>query len=748
MYKEYEKPVVSNFYSYENDVVNNRVICSSLGQIKVLNCEPKILEEVLSYTDGLNTFLDIEKFFLDRYSKKEVSDFLNEILKEGLINKSIDTNLTEELAKIIVIGEGSASLAFKEIKKDIIIISTDKFLSTKNNIDFDIAIWVPEHSTYEKMFKINELLCNANKIFIPLIFNDLNINVGPLVIPSKSACLKCDATYQLKRLNNKFATELKLSLEIIKKIKYSCSYKIDTSKLNYIANFILRDIYGFLNNKPSCFLDFQYSFEFNNFLYSKKEMLPTTECDFCNGSAVKYFESLNKIDLFKFLDENDFNVDANLVDRDIKYTVGGIRSKSEEETRKIVDNDLKKLGVSVRIEEALGNPFSDNDVVNCYNSFIEQNNYTEAPYIFRKNEGCGKGLTKTQAYFSAAFELIEHVGLQYTGDIPVLSAKYKDVKEYAIDMKLIAKTIKNTNTSFDKFDENIEIDWVVSKSVDGKNKLIPAFLVFMFDINFKGNLIPSTSNGAASGLTLEDAILHGLFEIIERDAWLIGQSNPYVLPIVDYNSISNPKIKSVINSIEKMGYTILTRDYTNDLGIPTFRTWIVNKKDYSRYAYMGFGCHVYPELALERSITEAVQVEDNEEFGGNFDSDMINLQVLNSSLVNLYNQHFLVNKDILGKTDKITKIVEFNKKFNSSYEIIKYVSKIINEKIGGSIYFVDLSKPYMKTKVVRTVVTGDIQRMNIPLIAVSDRMFEFGKLCGYSDKRTTYEELFMGKYQH
>lgn len=38
--------------------------------------------------------------------------------------------------------------------------------------------------------------------------------------------------------------------------------------------------------------------------------------------------------------------------------------------------------------------------------------------------------------------------------------------------------------------------------------------------------------------------------------------------------------------------------------------------------------------------------------------------------------------------------------------------------------------------------------MNTPLISVSPRLFEFGKKFGYADKLTTYEELFMGEYQH
>lgn len=337
--------------------------------------------------------------------------------------------------------------------------------------------------------------------------------------------------------------------------------------------------------------------------------------------------------------------------------------------------------------------------------------------------------------------------MQYTGHIPIICAKYTDVKDYAIDMPYLANMTMNKNTAYDKFDDNTEIDWVVATSVsDGMKKLVPAFMVFMYDVDLKGTLFGPTSNGAAAGLTVEDAILHGLLEVVERDALLIGQCNSYVLPIVDHESINNPKLKETISKIESLGYDVITRDYTNNLGIPIFRTWLVNKNNYSQYAYYGLGCHISPELALERSITEAVQTNDRTDYGGDIGSDSLTQAILKESLVNLYNQHHLVNKDILGRTDKSTTIGKPIFDMDSSGGIIKKLSEHIKKKINGDVYYVDLTKPGMNIKVVRTIITGEIQHMNEPLILVSNRMFEFGIRCGYSTTESSYEELFVGDY--
>ena len=94
-YKLNDIPYISDLYGYQNDVKNNRVICSAAGQIKVLNCIPEILQEVLSYVNGINTFFEIEKKLEKKYSLDEVKDFLDELLKERIIEKRVNKNNKE-----------------------------------------------------------------------------------------------------------------------------------------------------------------------------------------------------------------------------------------------------------------------------------------------------------------------------------------------------------------------------------------------------------------------------------------------------------------------------------------------------------------------------------------------------------------------------------------------------------------------------------------------------------------------------
>lgn len=168
--------------------------------------------------------------------------------------------------------------------------------------------------------------------------------------------------------------------------------------------------------------------------------------------------------------------------------------------------------------------------------------------------------------------------------------------------------IKNKNTDFDVFSEDMDVDWVIATSLSEETPiLIPASMTFLTSTYFKGNFMPASSTGLAAGGTLKDAILQGIYEILEHDAWMIGQANTIKLPLVDIATSKNEDLKRKIDKIEQLGYKVVVRDYTNDIGIPVFRAWIVSLDDYTAYAFNGFGASYDPEIALERAITEAVQ---------------------------------------------------------------------------------------------------------------------------------------------
>jgi hypothetical protein len=146
-----EVPLISDAYSHKNDKANNRVICSSSGEIKILNCDPDVLNEVLQNTNGKLTFGEIEDVFAKRFSIHEVRNFLNVLLEEGVIEKSATTHKVKKRPLILIIGEGIISDAFENCER----ITCVDFLKDDFNHDFDVAIFAPSVCTYSNMIKLN-----------------------------------------------------------------------------------------------------------------------------------------------------------------------------------------------------------------------------------------------------------------------------------------------------------------------------------------------------------------------------------------------------------------------------------------------------------------------------------------------------------------------------------------------------------------------------------------------------------------
>lgn len=123
----------------------------------------------------------------------------------------------------------------------------------------------------------------------------------------------------------------------------------------------------------------------------------------------------------------------------------------------------------------------------------------------------------------------------------------------------------------------------------------------------------STNSGTASGANLYDAILHGLLELIERDA--IGlefvrsilRPNPRSVSVVNIESVPNHIIKLIRDAeIETKGIVKIF-DVTSDLKIPSYMTSITIG-DPIKNRHFGSGCSLFSAYAIERSILEAVQV--------------------------------------------------------------------------------------------------------------------------------------------
>lgn len=120
------------------------------------------------------------------------------------------------------------------------------------------------------------------------------------------------------------------------------------------------------------------------------------------------------------------------------------------------------------------------------------------------------------------------------------------------------------------------------------------------------------SNGLSSGNGVIESALHGLCELIERDAmvlWFMDKSKKRTKATqIDPTTIDEPHCLELMERIRKAGAHFGIWDLTTDVGIPTYAAVIVDSPGWrAKGTTHGFGTHLSPGVAISRALTEAAQ---------------------------------------------------------------------------------------------------------------------------------------------
>lgn len=158
------------------------------------------------------------------------------------------------------------------------------------------------------------------------------------------------------------------------------------------------------------------------------------------------------------------------------------------------------------------------------------------------------------------------------------------------------------------FTNTKKIHWTdcVELSTDSK-KLIPCNAVYLSCpyIHTEPLLYPPISTGVAGGSTIEEAIVNGMYEAIERDAYSIAFLQKIPSKKIQLNKISNSKIQFLLETTERYSLELICLDLTTDLKIPVIGAVIIDKTNIGKAISIGLKCHVDPITAILGAITEA-----------------------------------------------------------------------------------------------------------------------------------------------
>ena len=236
----------------------------------------------------------------------------------------------------------------------------------------------------------------------------------------------------------------------------------------------------------------------------------------------------------------------------------------------------------------------------------------------------GKGLSDAQARASCMGEAIELVSASFVGDEPRRRARWSEVGEIAVHPERLLLVsdrqyeqaagqppIEAWDRLLARFDERHPIEWVPLVSlVSGETRWLPAaYCYFGYrDPEYPGAPYATAyANGCAVGNTLEEAILQGLLELIERDACAMWWYNRVRRPGIDLDSLGHPRLAAIRDAHAALGRELALLDLRTDTEVT-----VVGATAWDRESGIvqptGHGCHLNPTVAIERAIAELAQV--------------------------------------------------------------------------------------------------------------------------------------------
>lgn len=124
-------------------------------------------------------------------------------------------------------------------------------------------------------------------------------------------------------------------------------------------------------------------------------------------------------------------------------------------------------------------------------------------------------------------------------------------------------------------------------------------------------LFQATTNGLASGNHWLEAVLHALYEIVERDAVALWRALPERAQdacALDPTAVDGPLGRRLLAKFARADVTVRLWDVTSDIGLPAF-VCLAASPDAAHAVEpeVGSGCHADRDIALSRALTEAAQ---------------------------------------------------------------------------------------------------------------------------------------------
>lgn len=225
----------------------------------------------------------------------------------------------------------------------------------------------------------------------------------------------------------------------------------------------------------------------------------------------------------------------------------------------------------------------------------------------------GKGRTEAEAMASAIGEAVEHYCAEHFDVSRTKRAAFASIDSAAVpppELVLYSDAqYENGGFRYRRWKPEDELTWMpISEITTGAEVLVPASLIYLAPEPERRSdyLSMTTSSGLAAGPDQPSAIISGLYELIERDGFLIHWMNRLPPPEVVFPE-SAGLASSICNHYARFGVEVRVFNISTDLPAYVMMAIALDSSGGGPSATVGLGCHLDPSVAVMKALFELAQ---------------------------------------------------------------------------------------------------------------------------------------------
>jgi oxazoline/thiazoline synthase len=675
-------------------------------QLHILQKKESFQEPLAFFQDALNVGVEAQYSLLQMEQKGLIVE--NE--RSLPSNLAIFCNHLNIEPKAALHRLQATKVAVKSFCSD---IPASEFISTLQSLhiqvseEADITVVLTDNYLHNDLDAFNQKALHLSRPWMLVKPVGTIVWIGPVFEPGKTACWQCLA----QRLQNnrpiagfiqrhkEISTPFPLPLASLPSTGQTALGMAATEVFKWIVQGENKRLEGVLVTHDTIALDTQ-----NHILVKRPQ------CPDCGQNLINPFQG-KPLPMILGSRKKTFTAD------------GGHRSCSPEETLRNYQHHISPITGVVR--ELAKVSIGLNGLTHTYlakHHFATMFDDLNALNQNIRGRSAGKGKTDSQARASALCEAIERYSGVFQGDEIRQKGSYQDLGDKAIHPNVcmnFSQTQYQNRQEWDAnrsgwfqripepFDQEREIDWTPVWSLTHQEfKYLPtAYCYYGYPKPEKPDCW-ADSNGCAAGNTLEEAILQGFMELVERDSVALWWYNQVKRPMVDLESFDEPYFQTLKHFYQTLHRELWVLDITSDLNIPTFAAITRRKDSAVEDIVLGFGSHFDPKLALQRALTEVNQllpaVLSAQTDGSTHYLSYDPLAIEWWKTATLENQSYLVADDNIAPK----RCADYSQVWSDDLLDDVMTCKQIVEKQGMELLVLDQTRADIGLKVVKVIVPG------------------------------------------